>query len=298
MAAIVLIVISAVLTSAQDGSVDGREDFLRALDRLIPQQMSGIVVTYEAQGDKAGISSAGYDAVSGAWFAVNQNGCAGRSAAGRLYRADADDIELSESRAYFAELIGIAEDIPWCFLISMRTQPEMVVGAQLGEDSVWRVLYHAIDPAEVDENRVPWLLRVDDATGHVQSNVWTVSDESPVTEFDWSGTTVGLRTKSRASTDRVRTYLNDHAELTEFEPQRVFQRMKEYRIRIDQKLNALSSGYVQTDGGEWVVDEKNPPSTQPFRDPVTRRFRMPLIVGGGVIIAIGIVQLIRRGRAQ
>ncbi len=286
------------LSTAQIVSVVDRDEFIRELDRLVPAQLDGIITTYEAQERRAGISSAGYDARSGAWFIVTQTGCAGMDANGFRYRADEGDKELSDMQPYFAELISIAEEIPWCYLIAMKAQPEMVVGAELDSDGVWNVLYHAIEPARIEDGRAPWLLRIDAETGHVLSKRWTVSDESPAVEFDWTGTTVGLRVKSRNSVTRVRTFLDDHADLGEFEPERVFQRMKEYRIKVDQKLTALSSGYIQSDEGEWVIDEENQPPTQPFNDPMTRRFRMPLIVGGGLVFLIGIAQLIRKGRSQ
>ncbi len=286
------------LSTAQVASVVGRDQFIRELDRLVPAQLDGIITTYEVQERRAGIRSVGYDARSGAWFSVTQTGCAGMDADGFRYRADAGDKELSDMEPYFAELISIAEEIPWCYLIAMKAQPEMVVGAELDNDGIWNVLYHAIDPALIEDGRAPWLLRVDAETGHVLTNRWTVSDKSPIVEYDWTGTTVGLRVKSRTPTTRVRTFIDDQAELSEFESERVFQRMKEYRIKVDQKLNALSSGYIQTDEGEWVVDEENQPPTQPFNDPMTRQFRVPLIIGGGLVFLIGIAQLIRMRRAQ
>ncbi len=286
------------LSTAQVASVVDRDEFIRELDRLVPAQLDGIITTYEAQERRAGIRSAGYDARSGAWFLVTQTGCAGMGTDGFRYRADAGDKELSDMQPYFAELISIAEDIPWCYLIAMKAQPEMVVGAELDNNGVWNVLYHAIEPARIEEGRAPWLLRIDAETGHVLSKRWTVSDDSPVVEYDWAGTTVGLRVKSRTPPVRARTFFDDQADISEFEPERVFQRMKAYRIKVDQKLNALSSGYIQTDKGEWVVDEENQPSTQPFNDPMTRRFRVPLIVGGGLVFLIGMAQLIRKGRAQ
>ena len=82
----------------------------------------------------------------------------------------------------------------------------------------------------------------------------------------------------------------------EFLPERVFQRMKGHKIRVDQKLSALSSGYVQNEGGEWVAGD-SVEVVQPYNDPVTRRFRVPLLIAGGIIILIGVVQVYRKGRA-
>jgi len=298
--AIVAVAVAVVtgVSWSQDSASDMRDEFLGALDQLIPEQLDAIIVTYEAPGRSAGISTAGYDAASGAWFSARQNGYAGMAPDGRYFRTDVDAMELDGSQSVYAVLMGIAEEIPWCYLISMRSYPEMVVGAELDSDGIWNVLYHAIEPARVEEGRAPWLLRIDAETGHVLSNRWTVSDESPVVEYDWTGTTLGLRVKSRNSVTRVRTLLDDHADLSEFEPERVLQRTKEYRIKVDQKLNALSSGYIQDDEGEWVIDEENQPHVHPFNDPMTRRFRMPLLVGGGLVFLIGVAQLIRKGRSQ
>ena len=292
-----VILMVAGVSWSQDSTSGMRDEFIGALDQLIPKQLDPIIVTYEAPGHSAGISTAGYDAASGAWFSARQNGYAGITPDGRYFRTDRHDIELDGSQSFYAVLMGIAEEIPWCFLISMRSYPDMVVGAELDNDGVWNVLYHAIDPARIEDGRAPWLLRVDAETGHVLSNRWTVSKESPITEFDWSGTTVGMRTKSRSSTNRVRTFLDDHAELSEFEPERVSLRTKEYKLRVDQKLTALSSGYIQTDEGEWVLDE-HAQHVESFNDPLTRRFRTPLVIGGVLVLLIGVALMIRRGRMQ
>lgn len=281
--------------SAQGVPNDTRDEFIRALDRFIPGQSGAIIVTCEAIEKQAGINTAGYDAASGAWFLASQTGCAGRDIHGQLYRANVKDAELSKMQPYFAELVSIAKDIPRCYLIAMRSQPEMIVDAELGPDGVWRVLYHAVDPANITD-RAPWELRVDDETGHVLSNRWTVSEDSPITEYDWEGTTVGRRVQSEPM-NRVRTFVDEQADLAEFEPEKVLQRAKSYRIQVDQKLNALSSGYVQNDEGEWVPGEQ-PQPTQPFNDPLTRTYRTPLIVGGVLVFLIAITQLIRKGRAQ
>jgi len=284
------------LSTAQIASVVDRDVFIRELDRLIPDHPGAIMVTYEAVGKRAGITTAGYDSTSGAWFIASQTSCAGRDPVGRYFRADVEDAELSEMQPFFAELVTVANEIPSCYLIAMRSNPEMVVDAQLGSDGVWRVLYHAVDPAEIN-GRAPWELRVADETGHVLSKRWTVSVDSPTTEFDWDGTTVGLRIQTD-STDRLRTFVDDQSDILEFEAETVFQRAKTYRILADQKLKALSSGYIQDDEGEWVIDEENQPHVHPFNDPMTRRFRMPLLVGGGLVFLIGVAQLIRKGRSQ
>jgi len=296
-AAIAVIYVFAMLSKAYSGPLDSRDLFLSELDRLIPNHLEGIVITYEAGGRTAGITTAGYHAESGAWFVARQNNCAGRDPSGRYFRASIDDTQLSSMQPFFAELISIAEEIPWCYLIAMRSHPQMVVDAELTDQGVWRVLFHPIDPANIEEGRAPWLLRVENESGHVLSSRWTVSDDSPVVQFDWSGTTVGLRVRSRTSAAMFRTFIDDKADLSEFEPERVFQRMKENLLRVDQKLNAVRSGYVQNDEGEWVPGAQ-PQSTQPFNDPLTRTYRTPLIVGGVLVFLIAIAQLIRKGRTQ
>lgn len=295
--AMMMIAVVVGVSWSQDRASDRRDEFLAALEQLIPKQLDPIIVTYEAPGHSAGISTAGYDAASGAWFSARQNGYAGITPDGRYFRTDQHDIKLDGSQSFYAVLMGIAEEIPWCFLISMRSYPDMVVGAELDKDGVWNVLYHAIEPSRIEDERAPWLLRVDAETGHVLSNRWTVSKESPITEFDWNGTTVGMRTKSRNSADRIRTFLDDHAELSEFEPERVSVRTKEYQLRVDQKLTALSSGYIQTDEGEWVLDE-HAQHVESLNDPLTRRFRTPLVIGGVLVLLVAVVQIIRKDRTQ
>lgn len=281
--------------SAQDIEEVRRARFVGELDRLVPSGAGAIIVTYEAVGNRAGIATAGYDSASGAWFVASQTGCGGRDLSGNLYQANVEDTELSVMQPYFAELVSIANDIPRCYLIAMRAQPEMIVDAELDPDGVWRVLYHAVDTSTIN-NRAPWELRVDDETGHVLSKRWTVSEDSPITEYDWEGTTVGRRVQSEPM-NRARTFVDDQADLAEFEPPKVLQRAKSYRIQVDQKLNALSSGYAQNDDGEWVAGEQ-PQSTQPYNDPLTRTYSTPLIIAGVMVFLIGIAQLIRKGRAQ
>lgn len=282
-------------SSAQKVEEVRRAHFVGELDRLVPKGAGAIIVTYEAVGARAGITTAGYDSASGAWFVASQTGCGGRDLSGNLYQADVDDTEVGVMEPYFAELVAIANNIPRCYLIAMRSQPEMIVDAELGSDGVWRVLYHAVDPANIND-RAPWELRIDDQTGHVLSKRWTVSEDSPITEYDWEGTTVG-RIVQPEPMNRVRTFVDDQADLAEFEPKKVFQRAISYRIQADQKLNALSSGYVQNDDGEWVQD-KQTQSTQPFNDPLTRTYRTPLIIAGVLVFLIAIAQLIRKGRTQ
>lgn len=282
-------------SSAQEMEDVRHAHFVGELDRLVPKGAGAIIVTYEAEGARAGITTAGYDSASGAWFVASQTGCGGRDLSGNLYQANVEDTELSVMQPYFAELVSIANDIPRCYLIAMRAQPEMIVDAELGPDGVWRVLYHAVDPANIND-RAPWELRIDDKTGHVLSKRWTVSEDSPITEYDWEGTTVGRRVQPEPM-NRVRTFVDDQADLAEFEPEKVFQRAISYRIQADQKLNAMSSGYVQNDDGEWVQD-KQTQSTQPFNDPLTRTYRTPLIIAGVLVFLIAIAQLIRKGRTQ
>ncbi len=296
IALLLLFAVCSISSAQSKGLESGRQEFLDQIQEYLPDWSGGIIVTYETSGNAANIRTAGYDAINNAWFLASHSGCAGRAIDGWHYRAGADDKELADMAPYFGELISIAEEIPWCFLIAMRDNPEMVVDAELMDDGVWSVLYHAIDPAQIQPDRAPWQLKVDARTGHVLSNQGTDPNSSPAVEFDWEGTPLGLRVKSRTPFTRVRTRLDMNANEDEFLPERVFQRMKEHKIRVDQKLSALSSGYVQNESGEWVADDSTE-VVQPYNDLVTRRFRVPLLIAGGLVILIGVVQVYRRGRA-
>lgn len=272
--------------------------FLESLDTMIPPDLGRLVVTYEVVGNAAGIKTVGYDAIDDAWFISSFSGCAGRAIDSWMYRASPNDSELQDMAPFFAEMIAISKEIPWGYLLAMRDRPEMVLSAQLGDDGVWTVEFHAVHPDQVTPERVPWAIRVEDATGHVLRAGLITADASSGYTYDWEGTGLGLLISDGGSMMQQRTRLDFDADSDEFLPDRVFQRMHDYRIRVQNKLNALSSGYVQDEAGEWVPTESASDPTPITGGSRFSRWRVFLFIGGGMIILIGLVQGIRQHAAR
>lgn len=289
-----LVSVLACLSQVAWGAAS-REEFLSAVPSLMPANLSPIVVELEAQGRSAGRTVAGYDAKSGAWFVARQGGCVGRAPDGSRFRAEIADSGPLRRESVFAELIAVAEYIPWAYLGAFAEQPDAVLHAEKGGDGVWEVTFQAIHPS-IQHGRPDLMVRIDASSGRVLS-IESVAENPRRSDFVWDDSGLGFIPQDGRQLPLKRVGLNLAASMQQFSPQAVFALMKESRVLVDQKLLAVESGYVERPDGTWSRPDQTSHSVQPFQDPWTRKFRTPLILGGTLIIGMVVFQIVRRRSA-
>lgn len=280
-----LIVANAYAMASPDTG-NNHKEFARLAAGWLPSRP--VIVEFEAQGESAGLTVAGLDARTGAWFMATQVGGVGRDLQGGVYRI------LEEGTAPVSvEQTGSPWMLGWlisqAFILGIVEEPEIIQRLER-TDSGWTVVCSPPGSAPLGNA----LIRIDAATGNVLSFELENPNDRRRLDFVWSQDGVGLATSADGMMTQTRKVVDWSADMDAFMPTSVAKRVVQNRVEVGTRLQAIAAGYRQDSGGEWLAPKSASQEVAQFNDPFTRRYRTPLLVGGVLILGVAVVQIIRR----
>lgn len=286
---VAVVSVPGLFASVGTGSDQSRDEFVRAAAGWLPSRP--VVVEFEAEGESAGRTVAGLDARTGAWFMATQVAGVGRDAQGGVYRILEDSVvpvRVEQTGSPWA----LGWLIPQAFILAIVEEPGIIQRLERNEAG-WTVVCSQPGSAPLGNA----VIRIDAGTGNVLSFQLENPDDRRKLEFDWSRDGVGLAGSADGMTTQTRKQVDWSSGTAEFTSASVARRVVENRVQVGTKLQALAAGYRQDSQGEWIAPEPSNQEVARSVDPFTRRYRVPLLVGGVLVLGIAAAQIIRRRSA-
>lgn len=282
-------VVAAFSPNIATGSV---QEFFRASRLWLPDKP--IIVTREAVGEAVGLNYAGYDPTTGAWFMAGSTIGGGRDAAGRSYLFKAGQQEII-TPVYEPLPYHIGGLLPVAVLASMHEHPSIVTEA-VQRDGSWFVTYRTT----MDRTKSPPVTKLliaefDAETGRMLSHERSDSPDRQRVEFDLSDPLVE-KERDPPSGPQHRVLLESGAASEFFTQEAVRARMRAAEIAIQQKSAAVLAGYEADSEGNWTPPSENS-VVLPYAGRSFGKYRLPLLLGGGIVIAIVGFEIFRRRSA-
>lgn len=289
----VVFVLLAALPCSVLASPEGVEEFLRESVAWLPSDP--LIVVHEATRDAAGINIAGLDPVSGAWFMVNAHFASGRDPDGYRYFLKREDASPSDPMDDGRPcMVGFL--LPVSLIYSMHELPESILDAEKLE-SGWQVRFEVTEDARSSPPRKGVHVANYDLGGRLQ---WH-KREHPTQEIRWDYSQEDDRIERRIPQKgpaHFKVSFEQDVSVDDFEFSAVQARIKPTYIAEQQRLAALAAGYSDDGPGEWTPPSPEDQPLVPYDTGPVARWRLPLILGGGILVAIAVGEAIRRRRIQ
>lgn len=268
------------------------EEFLRESRRWLPERP--IIMSREAVGESVGLAFAGYDPTTGAWFMAGSTLAGGRDASGRSYIFKAGQSEPT-APVYEPLPYHIGTLLPVAILASMHERPSIVTEADRRGGS-WFVTYRVT----MDQTMTPpvtklFVAEFDATTGRVLSHERSDAADRQRIDFDLSDPSLE-RVPDRASGPQHKVSLETDVALASFSQEAIRARMKAAEIAIQQKSVAIQAGYTEDAVGTWTPPVGNP-VVVPYAGRALSKYRLPLLLGGGLVVVIAGFEIYRRRSA-
>lgn len=278
-------------------------EFLRWCEELRPTH-GAILARYRTPPDvmSEGVSPDiifAWDVDSGAWFQVVGGKYTGRTPSGQEYVGDVREGPAHPNESPNALLLStVAYAFPGAWLSHFVEHPELVLSAQQLETGGFRVRYKQWTwhqgPVGVLEfatdGRVLQRWQADDTDRRRERVRY---DQRYRTAGLWAAT--GLYGARELAPTEVRVWPDGQG--SRFDPDVVRELASDAQKIFDIRLRATAAGYTTDASGEVSASGAKAPVVQPYGGSAFRRWRVPVLVTGLVLLAIGGVEAWRRGRA-
>lgn len=286
-----ILVLWGVFSACLPAGASPRE-FLEASQSWLATQPR--IVKQEAMHEWAGVTYAGFDPASGAWFMAGGDRASGRQPDGVLYQF----VNGQPSQASFDPLpFQIAHLIPSTIVASLHERPERITGAELVGGEHWAVTYRTTAKgAGATPATKEYLVRFDASTGRVLSQERVGVEDSARIEFDLSDPRIERVIRSPDGPEYEITF-EDAPNAEMFVQSAVMDRMRAASIETQQRLAAISAGYVGSDGRTEPGAEQEASVLSYSQAGRWGKYRLPLVLVGGVILALAGFEMYRRRAA-
>lgn len=263
-------------------------DFLRVSESWLLSKP--VIVTCEAVGAAAGITFAGFDPASGAWFFANQESAIGRDPQGVAYYVAGDAIQLDPAFSPLPYHIGTI--LPAAILAAIHEEPDVVQDVRK-ERKNWIVRYAVShNNSSSTPVKVIFIAEFNEKNGRMIRHERDHETDRRAVDFEVSGNEtvsepqLGVLPGFRLSFEAI-------AEGGDFQQNNAVSRVRDASVRTQQRLTALAAGYTEDQPGVWIPPSGHAPSVPYVNQPVSR-LRMPLVVGGALVVTIVLVEVVRR----
>jgi hypothetical protein len=278
------------LCATAEGSI---EVFLLASRAWLPDRP--VIMSREAIGEAVGLTYAGYDPKTGAWFMAGSTIGGGRDPSGRSYLFRVGQKEEMITPVYEALPYHIGTLLPVGILASMHERPDIITEATERDDS-WYVTYRVT----MDQTKSPpvtklFVAQFDVSSGRMLSHERSDAPDRQRIEFDLSNPDLE-RAPDSVGGPQHKVKLELEVAPASFTQSAIRARMKAAEIAVQQKSVAIQSGYTEDSEGDLT-----PPSggsvVVPYTGRAIGKYRLPLIVVGALIVAIAGFEIYRRRSA-
>jgi hypothetical protein len=277
-------------------------EFLPFLERVLPRKGSFIAI-YEPVNPKAyGRATAGFDAATGAWFVAGWTdaGGGGRDPEGQGFAVGP---RKGSARAYEwtagSPPLGLGSYFPSSALYYLFERPTAIQSVERTQEGHWIVSWQRPDSndhqfplafIEVAADGTP-LKRWQDQPDDRREEVFRYAPESPTGFPLLAGTMPGQ------AGDRLRGSTLTHVEyfadgnLAPFSQESVADTCYDNSVIVEMKQQAIAAGILPGASSEEAAVV---PAALPFAGRQWAKFRWPLIIAGGILVALAGIEAVRR----
>lgn len=278
-------VLSMLLCMRASGSVRA---FLDASGSWLPTDP--VIIAREATGRWAGTTYAGYDPGTGAWFMASGERAGGRDPDGLSWLMVTGKGQPS-TPVYEPLPYHIGTLMPVAILASMHERPEIVSQA-VRRDGSWFVTYRVtLDRTQSPEATADFVAEFDALTGRMLSHERHDAEDPQRIEFDHADPRIE-QARQTGDGPGYRVSFEPEVSTTSFDRTAVIHRMQAAAIATQQRLSAISAGYTEDQDGVWSRPSEAE-ATVPYAGGSVSRFRMPLLVGGVLLLLVVGVEVFR-----
>jgi hypothetical protein len=282
-----LLLALAILTSPgyadEEWEAATRPQFRQFVQNVMPA--AALEAVYKSAHPRGAAEIAvGYDYSSGAWYIAGHAGISGRDQQGRWYNGTPDKGGGSYRDAPEFADFAITDYLPGAFLRLLAQNRVEIISLERNQEGAWRITfaYPLGDrpPATIELTREGLVRKFVIGPPVGRTYHWDYP-EGAQSMLVPPSSALGFRLSSYEVVEGRRPLFGDM--------QATAERAALARVRVEEELAASAQGFSQDDSGKW-----RPPARTVGAEAPLARYRLPLIIGGLIVLVVAAAHFGRR----